>query len=511
MDRIIFHVDLDCFFAAVEILDHPEYKGFPLITGADPKKGKGRGVVTTCSYEAREFGLHSGMPISKAYHLCPQGIYVKSNRSRVREISLQVMNILDKYSPVFQQVGSDEAYLDMSEIAIDMNHAYEIAKKIKDEVQLEVGITCSIGVAFTKSLAKIGSDCNKPNGITIINPENYKSILSPLKITRIPGIGKKSKIYYEKHGFQLIGDFLKIPKHKMIAKFGDRGRWIYNLINGLENRKVHDSNYINHRKSISKERTFYEDTDNYQEIISKITDLNDKIHKILKKKGKIKKDIKFVAFGGDGGTYDIGLQSLSGALERGHNFLYVAYDNQGYMNTGGQRSGASPYGANMETTPASRYDIGNETDRKDLMQIVNGHHIKYLAQANVAFVEDLAMKAKKALETEGPTFLLVLQPCTNVWKFPTSDYVKIGKLATETNFWPLYEISAQGGSALGGENGKYKINYIPKKRQPIEDFLKTQKRFKHLFSPEHKKVIPEIQKMVDRKWEELKKVASDKR
>jgi len=224
-------------------------------------------------------------------------------------------------------------------------------------------------------------------------------------------------------------------------------------------------------------------------------------YKVLKKKGKIKKDIKFVAFGGDGGTYDIGLQSLSGALERGHNFLYVAYDNQGYMNTGGQRSGASPYGANMETTPASRYDIGNETDRKDLMRIVNGHHIKYLAQANVAFVEDLAMKAKKALETEGPTFLLVLQPCTNVWKFPISDYVKIGKLATETNFWPLYEI----------EDGKYKINLDIKKPKPIEDFLKTQKRFKHLFSPEHKKVIPEIQKMVDRKWEELKKAASDKK
>ncbi|QEE16112.1 DNA polymerase IV [Promethearchaeum syntrophicum] len=285
MDRIIFHVDLDCFFAAVEILDHPEYKGFPVITGADPKKGKGRGVVTTCSYEAREFGLHSGMPISKAYHLCPHGIYVKSNFGRIREISSQVMKILDKYSPVFQQVGSDEAYLDMSEIAIDMNHANEIAKKIKDEVQSEVGITCSIGVAFTKSLAKIGSDCNKPNGITIINPDNYKTILSPLKITRIPGIGKKSKIYYEKHGFQLIGDFLKIPKHKMIAKFGDRGRWIYNLINGLEERKVHDSSYFYHRKSISKERTFYEDTDDYQEILSKITDLNDKIHDILEKKG----------------------------------------------------------------------------------------------------------------------------------------------------------------------------------------------------------------------------------
>lgn len=285
MDRIIFHVDLDCFFAAVEILDHPEYKGFPVITGADPKKGKGRGVVSTCSYEAREFGLHSGMPISKAYHLCPQGIYVRANFSRIKEISDQVMNILNNYSPIFQKIGSDEAYLDMTEIAQDMNNAKEIANKIKDEVQSEVGITCSIGVAFTKSLAKIGSDCNKPNGITLITQENYKEILSPLKITRIPGIGKKSKIYYEKHGFHIIGDFFKIPKHKMIAKFGDRGRWIFNLINGNEERKVHDSNYISHRKSISKERTFYEDTGDYQEILAKITELNDKIHDILEKKG----------------------------------------------------------------------------------------------------------------------------------------------------------------------------------------------------------------------------------
>jgi len=291
MDRIIFHVDLDCFFAAVEILDHPEYKGFPVITGADPKKGKGRGVVSTCSYEAREYGLHSGMPISKAYRLCPHGIYVKANFKRIKEISTQVMNILDKYSPIFQKVGSDEAYLDMSEIAEDMNHANKIANKIKDEVQSKVGITCSIGVAFTKSLAKIGSDCNKPNGITVITPENYKDILSPLKITRIPGIGKKSNIYYEKRGYHIIGDFFKTPKHKMIAKFGDRGRWIYNLINGNEERKVHDSTYITHRKSISKERTFFEDTGDYQEILAKITDLNNKIHEILEKKGTLYRTI----------------------------------------------------------------------------------------------------------------------------------------------------------------------------------------------------------------------------
>ncbi|GBE17180.1 pyruvate synthase subunit PorB [bacterium BMS3Abin15] len=223
-------------------------------------------------------------------------------------------------------------------------------------------------------------------------------------------------------------------------------------------------------------------------------------YRVLKKKGKVKKNIKFVAFAGDGGTYDIGLQSLSGALERGHDFLYVCYDNQGYMNTGGQRSSASPYGASTETTPASSKDIGNELYRKDIMQIVAGHHIKYLAQANVAHIEDLKMKAKKALNTPGPTFLLVLQPCTNLWKYPTSQYVNIGKLATETNFWPLYEI----------ENGNYVINYVNKKPKPIEDFLKAQKRFKHLLTDKNKEEVKKIQNILDEKWAKLKKLASVK-
>ena len=228
----------------------------------------------------------------------------------------------------------------------------------------------------------------------------------------------------------------------------------------------------------------------------------DAAQKVLEKKRKLpspksspegRGGIKIVVFAGDGGTYDIGLQSLSGALERGHNFLYVCYDNQGYMNTGGQRSSASPYGASTETTPSSSVDIGNELYRKDLMKIVEAHHIKYLAQANVAYIEDLKMKAKKGLETEGPSFLLVLQPCTNLWKYPTSLYVHYGKLATETNFWPLYEI----------ENGNYVINYVNKKPKPVEEFLKGQGRFKHLFEPRNKKVIEKMQKMVDEKWEEL--------
>lgn len=222
--------------------------------------------------------------------------------------------------------------------------------------------------------------------------------------------------------------------------------------------------------------------------------------KSLGKKRRLKKKAKLVVFGGDGGTYDIGLQALSGALERGHEFLYVCYDNGGYMNTGGQRSGGTPFGANTETEPVGEKSFGKSRNRKDLMEIVRAHQIKYLAQANVAYPNDLVMKAKKAFETKGPSFLLVLQPCTNLWKFPTSRYVRVGRLATETNFWPLYEI----------EDGNYLINYVNKNPKKIEEFLKEQGRFKHLFEAKNKKVIKEIQKKVDENWESLIKKSGSK-
>jgi len=221
----------------------------------------------------------------------------------------------------------------------------------------------------------------------------------------------------------------------------------------------------------------------------------DRAVKALRKRGKIPKDkrIQIVVFSGDGGTYDIGLQSLSGALERQHDFLYVCYDNEAYMNTGGQRSGATPYGADTETTPAGKNSFGKKEKRKDLMSIVIAHHIRYAAQANVSYFDDLKMKAKKAFELEGPRFLLVLQPCTNLWKFPTSQYVNIGKLATETNFWPLWEYL----------DGKYKINWATENPKPIEEFLKTQGRFKHLFKAGNEKVIDEMQKEVNDNWRKL--------
>jgi len=277
MNRLIFHCDLDCFFAAVEIRDNPQYKGKPVIIGADPKEGKGRGVISTCNYEARKYGLHSAMPISQAYRRCPHGIYLKPNGAKYLKVSKEVMDILENYSFEFQRVGTDEAYLELTEITKDYGEAERIAKEIQKEVFKNVGVTISIGIAPTKSLAKIASDENKPNGITIIKPDTITNFLKDMDITRIPGIGKKSKVCFYKKGIKKIGDIIDTPLPKMIELFGKHGKWIWNVANGLDNRKVKEFN--EERKSISAERTFYKDTDNFNEILSRFEDINKRIHK----------------------------------------------------------------------------------------------------------------------------------------------------------------------------------------------------------------------------------------
>jgi len=279
--QFIFHVDLDCFFAAVILLDHPEYRGFPLIVGPNPKKGKGRGVATTCSYEARDYGVHSGMPISRAYELCPHGIYARVDFKRVKEISHQVMEILQKYSPVFQQASVDEAYLDMSDCVQSEKEAWEIAHQIKAEVKETTGVTCSVGVAFAKTLAKIASDIHKPDGVTFLTQKNYQQHLKGLAITRIPGIGKKSKFSYFKRGIRTIGDLYVQSKGEMRQLLGDRGEWAWNAVHGQDNRRVHGVSDNHIPKSMSKERTFHEDTQDVSFIIEKLSQLNTKLHTSL--------------------------------------------------------------------------------------------------------------------------------------------------------------------------------------------------------------------------------------
>ena len=219
-------------------------------------------------------------------------------------------------------------------------------------------------------------------------------------------------------------------------------------------------------------------------------------YKSLKRQGKIEDDkhTKFIAFGGDGGTYDIGLQSLSGAMERGHDMLYVCYDNGAYMNTGIQRSSATPKYADTTTSPAGTVVPGKSQARKDLAKIMVAHHLPYVAQTlAMNNFKDLYEKAEKAIYTEGPTFLNVLAPCPGGWGYPTEDLMQINKLAADTCYWPLYEVV----------NGKYKITYKPAKKLPIEEFLKPQKRFRHMFKPGNEWMIEDFQKIVDSRWEEL--------
>lgn len=222
-------------------------------------------------------------------------------------------------------------------------------------------------------------------------------------------------------------------------------------------------------------------------------------YRALKKNGELpveRERMNFIAFGGDGGTYDIGLQSLSGAMERGHNMLYVCYDNEAYMNTGIQRSSATPLGAHTSTAPAGSVKQGKEQNRKDLTKIMVAHNIPYVAQTTPFHWKDLAMKVEKALACDGPAFLNILMPCTVGWHFDPAIGIDLSKEAVETNFWPLFEV----------ENGVYKINQKPKERKPIAPWMKKQGRFKHLFKPGNEHILETSQQYVDSEWEKLLKL-----
>ncbi|GAB4278637.1 MAG: thiamine pyrophosphate-dependent enzyme [Coriobacteriia bacterium] len=218
-------------------------------------------------------------------------------------------------------------------------------------------------------------------------------------------------------------------------------------------------------------------------------------YKGLKRAGKIPegKRVKFVAFGGDGGTYDIGLQSLSGAMERGHDMVYVCYDNGAYMNTGIQRSSATPKGAWATTSEVGKAQAGKPQKRKDLTAIIAAHDIPYVAQASISHWNDLVTKAQKAFAVEGPAFLNVMAPCPRGWRCGYNKTVEVARLAVDTGFWPLYEV----------EDGEWRCTKKVRQRKPVREFLETQGRFKHLFKPENAHLLDEIQADVDRSFERV--------
>jgi len=220
-------------------------------------------------------------------------------------------------------------------------------------------------------------------------------------------------------------------------------------------------------------------------------------YKALKRAGKIPadKEIRFLAVGGDGASYDIGLQWISGVLERGHRVVYVCLNNEAYMNTGIQRSGATPRGASTTTSPDGEVLPGKTQWRKPFTQIMAAHDIPYVAQASPHNYRDLMIKAKKAFAADGPAVLNVLAPCPRGWRYAADQTMAIAKLAADTCYWPLYEV----------DHGKVIVNYKPKEKLPVTEWLKAQGRFRHLFRPAYAGLLEEIQAKIDQEWEQLLK------
>ena len=223
-------------------------------------------------------------------------------------------------------------------------------------------------------------------------------------------------------------------------------------------------------------------------------------YRALVKRGALSGDDPptFLVFAGDGGTYDIGLQALSGALERGHRFVFVCYDNEAYMNTGVQRSGATPFGANTTTTPAGVDAFGKAQQRKDLTAIAVAHHVPYVAQAASVHWHDLSLKAKRAATADGPAFLNVLTDCPVGWGHEPRETLDVLNAAVDCCFWPLYEVI----------DGRYRLTYVPEQIRPLEDWLRSQKRFAHLLRPDAAALLAQIKRQVGDDWNALQRLCS---
>jgi DNA polymerase IV len=279
VSRTILHVDMDAFYASVEQRDHPEYRGKPLIVGSDPKEGKGRGIVATCSYEARKFGIHSAQPISRAWKLCPQGIYVRPEMDKYARVSDRVMEILSGFTDLLEQVSIDEAFLDVTGSGKLMGTGVEIAGKIKERIRNELGLTASVGVASNKFVAKVASDLEKPNGLVVVAPGKEGEFLSPLPISRIWGVGPKTEASLKRVGLERIGQVAAMPHSDLAALFGKSGAHFWQLAHGIDDRAVVSEEGC---KSIGHEITFDSDTGDWALLERTLLELTEKVSQRLR-------------------------------------------------------------------------------------------------------------------------------------------------------------------------------------------------------------------------------------
>lgn len=290
-DRAILHIDMDAFFASVEQRDHPELRGKPVLVGGDGP----RGVVAAASYEARVFGCHSAMPSAVAKRLCPQAIFVKGSHGVYKGVSKQVFEIFERFSPAIQPVSVDEAFLDVTGSTHLFGSPVEIAIEIRRLVFAEVGLTCSVGVAPNKFLAKLASDLNKPDGYTVITSETAQEILDPLGVERIMGVGPASQRELERIGIRKIGQLRKLPIETLSARFGDSGERLFRLSRGIDDRPVRVAEGA---RSISHEHTFEVDVKDPEEIRAMIARQAGDVASRLRKHGGYAKTVSIkVRFG----------------------------------------------------------------------------------------------------------------------------------------------------------------------------------------------------------------------
>ncbi|MBI3859643.1 MAG: DNA polymerase IV [Thaumarchaeota archaeon] len=279
--RVILHVDLDAFYVSAETREHPELKGLPVVVGADPEGGRARGVVLACSYEARKFGLRSGMPISTAYRLCPQARYLPPDWSLYERVSTEVMSTLRRFADKFEQASIDEAFLDVSTSAKDESSGKKVALEVKRAVRESDGLTCSIGVAPNKSAAKIASDRNKPDGLTVVPFSDVEGFLGPLPVSVIPGIGSKTQAFLKDKGIESVSELQKVDGKQLLNWFGKNGVWLWGVIHGQENIEVRQQE----TKSLSVERTFKEDQEDFRAVRREAADAASELARRVKSSG----------------------------------------------------------------------------------------------------------------------------------------------------------------------------------------------------------------------------------
>ena len=298
--RIVLHVDMDSFFASVEVREKPELKGLPVVVGSDPKGGSGRGVVSTCSYEARKYGIHSAMPISQAYRICPDAVFLPVNMKLYAGVSAGVMEILKGFADRFEQVSVDEAYLVPGPEVRNFEEAALCALRIKDEVKKQERITCSVGVGPNKLISKIASGFQKPDGLTVVRPEDVRDFLFPLQVSKIQGIGERTTETLKEMGIIKIEELANCDIQRLSERFGTLGLRMKQKANGLDFEEVREREGV---KSISRHETFEEDTGDHLKIIGSLEMLAESVHDSLMKHSFLYKTVTLTVRYEDFSTY----------------------------------------------------------------------------------------------------------------------------------------------------------------------------------------------------------------